>query len=55
MDSNRKHYQQLCGLLQSLIKFGGSRSAQILINELREAYPCRPALLEELERVERGI
>ena len=53
--SNRKHYQQLCGLLQYLIKFGGSRSAQILINELREAYPRRPALLEELERVERGI
>lgn len=53
--SNRKHYQRLCGLLQSLIKFGGSRYAQSLINELYEAYPHRPALLEELERVERGI
>lgn len=53
--SNRKHYQRLCELLRSLIKFGGSRYAQILINELYEAYPRRPALLEELERVERGI
>lgn len=53
--SNRKHYQRLCELLQSLIKFGGSRYAQILINELYEAYPRRPALLEELERVERGM
>ena len=53
--SNRKHYQRLCELLQSLIKFGGSRYAQILINELYEAYFCRPALLEELERVERGM
>lgn len=53
--SNRKHYQRLCGLLQSLIKFGGSGYAQALINELYEAYPRRPALLEELERVERGI
>ena len=53
--SNRKHYQRLCGLLQSLIKFGGSGYAQTLIRELREAYPHRPALLEELERVERGI
>lgn len=47
--SNRRHYQRLCELLQSLIKFGGSRYAQILIHELREAYPRRPALLEELE------
>lgn len=53
--SNRRHYQRLCELLQSLIEFGGSRYAQILIHELREAYPRRPALLEELERVERGI
>lgn len=53
--SNRKHYQRLCELLQSLIKFGGSGYAQILIDELYEAYPRRPALLEELERVERGI
>ena len=53
--SNRKHYQRLCELLQSLIKFGGSRYAQILIKELYEAYPRRPALLEELERVERGM
>lgn len=53
--SNRKHYQRLCELLQSLIKFGGTAQAQILINELYEAYPRRPALLEELERVESKI
>ena len=53
--SNRKHYQRLCELLRSLVKFGGSRDAQTLIHELRVAYPRRPALLEELERVERGI
>lgn len=53
--SNRKHYQRLCGLLQSLVKFGGSGYAQTLIRELREVYSRRPALLEELERVERGI
>lgn len=35
----RKHYQHLCGLLRSLIKFGGSRYAQILIDELHEACP----------------
>lgn len=53
--SNRKHYQRLCELLYSLIKFGGSRDAQVLIDELYEAYPRRPALLEELERVKRSI
>lgn len=49
--SNRKHYQRLCELLRSLIKFGGSAQAKILIDELYEAYPRRPALLEELGRI----
>ena len=53
--NNRKDYRRLCQLLQSLVKFGGSRYAQVLINELREAYPRRPALLDELSQVECSI
>ena len=49
---NRKDYQHLCGLLRSLVEFGGIAEAQALIRELRQTYPRRPALLEELEQVE---
>ena len=52
---NRKDYQRLCGLLRSLVRFGGIGEAQELIQELRQAYPRRPALWEELEQVEREI
>ena len=52
---NRKDYQRLCGLLRSLIEFGGTAAARTLIRELRQAYPRRPALLEELEQAEREI
>lgn len=50
--SDRKAYQKVCGLLQSLAEFGSVKEAQMLISELRQDYPRRPALLDELERVE---
>ena len=52
---NRKDYQRLCGLLHSLVRFGGIGKAKELIQELRQVYPRRKALWEELERVEREI
>ena len=51
--SNRKDYQRLCGLLRSLVKFGGTTEAKTLICELRQTYPRRRVLLDELEQVER--
>ena len=50
---NRKDYQHLCDLLRSLVEFGGIAEAQALIRELQQTYPRRPALLEELDQVER--
>ena len=51
--NGRKDYQMLCRRLRSLAGFGGTAEAQALIHELRQTYPCRRALLEELEQVER--
>lgn len=48
---NRKDYRRLCDLLRTLVKFGGTAETKALISELRQSYPRRPALLDELERV----
>ena len=53
--NGRKDYQMLCRRLRSLAGFGGTAEAQALIHELRQAYPRRRALLEELEQVEREV
>lgn len=53
--SNRKEYRKLCGLLEALAEFGGQVESKALIAKLRQAYPCRPALMEELERAERTV
>lgn len=53
--NNRNDYQRLCGLLRSLVRFGGIGEAKELIQELRQAYPRRPALWDELGQVEREI
>ena len=50
--NNRKDYQMLCRRLCSLVDFGGAEAVQTLIRELRQAYPRRKALWEELEQVE---
>lgn len=51
----RGDYQKICGMLRLLAGFGGAAEAGELIGELRRTYPRRPALLEELERVEREM
>jgi len=52
---NRKDYKRVCELLQLLVNFGGTVEAKTLIGELRQVYPRRLALRDELERVERKI
>ena len=49
--NRRRAYQALCGLIKSLAGFGGRTETRALINELRQRYPRRPALLDELGRV----
>ncbi len=45
---NRKKYQKLCALIESLAGFGGYAEAQALVAELRQDYPRRSALFNEL-------
>ena len=52
---DRRAYQRVCGLIQSLAGFDGVTEARMLIGQLRQAYPRRPALLDELGRVERKL
>lgn len=48
---NRRGYRALCGLIKSLAGFGGRAEVKEIIAELRQRYPRRPALLDELGRV----
>ena len=48
---NRREYRALCGLVKLLAGFGGQAEAKEMIVELRQRYPRRPALLDELGRV----
>lgn len=50
--SNRKEFQKICALIESLAGFGGYAEAQVLVAELRQDYPRRPALLDELMQIE---
>lgn len=53
LDENvgRKHYQSACRYLRRMIKLGGRDKANSTISMLREKYPQRRALLEELDQV----
>lgn len=47
----RKHYQTACRYLRRMIKLGGRDSANSTIATLREKYPQRRALMDELNNV----
>lgn len=49
---NRKEYQNLCAMIDSLAGFGAAAEARKLIGELRQRYPRRPALIDELGKIE---
>lgn len=52
---NRKDYQNLCAMLYFLADFGAAAEVRKLIGELRQRYPRRPALIDELGKIERKI
>lgn len=47
----RGRYQQVCSYLRHINKLGGRSQSETIIKDLREKYPRRPALLEELDNV----
>lgn len=49
--SNRNEYRKVCALIRQLIKAGGINQAQQAVTQIRSAYPNRPALIDELQKV----
>ena len=49
----RSDYQRVCKKILALDQFGGSAEAREIIGKLRQAYPRRPALHDELNRAEK--
>ena len=47
----RNHYQTACRYIRRMKKLGGIKEAYSLIETLREKYPQRRALMDELSKV----
>lgn len=52
---DRREYKKVTKQIAQLIKWKGHDTAKLLIEELKQTYPRRPALLEELEKVEKKL
>ena len=51
----RSDYSQGCHYLQRMYQAGGKEQTKVLIAELRQAYPRRPALQDELNQLEQRL
>ena len=49
--SNRNSYREGVGLLRNLIKYGGSKEAELIGTEQKSRTPRRPALIDELSKL----
>ena len=52
---DRREYKKVTKQIAQLIKWKGNNTAKLLIEELKHTYPRRPALLDELEKVEKKL
>lgn len=52
---DRREYKKVMKQIAQLIKCKGNDTAKSLIEELKQKYPRRPALLDELEKVEKKL
>jgi hypothetical protein len=50
-NTGRNYYQETCRYIRRMIKLGGKKEADNLIDYLKAEYPARRALREELEKV----
>lgn len=53
--TDRRLYKKVCKDLLQLIKWKGNDTARMLVDEFKETYPRRTALLDELQKVERKL
>ena len=49
--NKRSDYRKVTKKISKLIKWNGSETARALIQEFKQKYPRRPALIDELEKV----
>ena len=52
---DRREYKKITKNIAQLIKWKGNDTAKSLIEELMQRYPRKPALLDELEKVEKKL
>ena len=52
---DRREYKKVTSQIKQLIKWKGNEKAKILIEELKLIYKRRPALLDELSKVEKKL
>ena len=52
---DRREYKKITKNIAQLIKWKGNDTAKFLIEELKQRYPRKPALLDELEKVEKKL
>ena len=52
---DRREYKKITNNIAQLIKWKGNDTAKSLIEELMQRYPRKPALLDELEKVEKKL
>lgn len=53
--TDRRSYKKVCKDLLQLIKWKGNATARMLVDEFKETYPRRTALLDELQKVEKKL
>jgi len=52
---DRREYKKATKQILQLIKWKGMDTARNLVNELKQTYPRKPALIDELEKVEKKL
>lgn len=53
--TDRRLYKKVCKDLLQLIKWKGNTTAKALVEEFKATYPRKPALLDELQKVEKKL
>lgn len=53
--NDRRKYRQVCSYLKSMVEAGASNRARTIFNRLNELYLRRPAMLDELAKLERKL
>ncbi len=53
--TDRRLYKKVCKDLLQVIKWKGNATVKALVEEFKATYPRKPALLDELQKVEKKL